>query len=129
MIQYTSFISFFYSPTTRSLIFGLVSILNRLQAKDGLALINGTQMICAIGTEAIWRAQNAIKTADIIAALTLEALRGIIVHYFTLILHFRYLKHTYIHTNKQTNKQTISQFFIHKLLQLVECIVRGYSIE
>jgi histidine ammonia-lyase len=48
----------------------------KLKAKDGLALINGTQMICAIGAEAIWRAQNAIKTADIIAALTLEALRG-----------------------------------------------------
>eukprot|EP01127_Copromyxa_protea_P010160 TRINITY_DN2450_c0_g1_i1.p1 TRINITY_DN2450_c0_g1~~TRINITY_DN2450_c0_g1_i1.p1 ORF type:complete len:585 (-),score=97.03 TRINITY_DN2450_c0_g1_i1:28-1782(-) len=47
-----------------------------LKAKEGLALINGTQFIVAIGAEALMRTQNLITTADYIAGLTLEALRG-----------------------------------------------------
>jgi histidine ammonia-lyase len=48
----------------------------KLKAKEGLALINGTQLITALGAEAVFRASNAAKTADIVAALTLEALKG-----------------------------------------------------
>lgn len=47
-----------------------------LQPKEGLALINGTQMIAALGAEAVARAENLAKCADIICALTLEALEG-----------------------------------------------------
>jgi histidine ammonia-lyase len=47
-----------------------------LKAKEGLALINGTEIIKAIGTCAFARAQNAAKCADAIAALTIEALLG-----------------------------------------------------
>uniref|UniRef100_A0A8C6MFC3 Histidine ammonia-lyase n=1 Tax=Nothobranchius furzeri TaxID=105023 RepID=A0A8C6MFC3_NOTFU len=45
-------------------------------AKYGLALINGTQMITSLGAEAVERAQAIARQADIIAALTLEVLKG-----------------------------------------------------
>lgn len=48
-----------------------------LTAKEGLALINGTQVMTATGAFAIHECLNLIKLSDIAAALTLEALRGI----------------------------------------------------
>ncbi|MEG0133161.1 MAG: histidine ammonia-lyase [Clostridium sp.] len=48
-----------------------------LIAKEGLALINGTQVMTAVGTLALWDGINVIKNGDIAAALTLEGLRGI----------------------------------------------------
>jgi histidine ammonia-lyase len=47
-----------------------------LSAKEGLALINGTQIMTAIGLFAAWRASLCSKAADIACAMTLEALRG-----------------------------------------------------
>jgi histidine ammonia-lyase len=47
-----------------------------LQAKDGLALINGTQAMTAIGIINLIRSRDLIKHADIAAAMSLEALRG-----------------------------------------------------
>lgn len=47
-----------------------------LKAKEGIALINGTQLIVALGAEAVSRCQALARQADVIAALTLEALRG-----------------------------------------------------
>ncbi|BBB33616.1 histidine ammonia-lyase [Thermotomaculum hydrothermale] len=48
----------------------------RLRAKEGLALINGTQVMTAIGALALYKAKNLIKHADLIGALSLEALKG-----------------------------------------------------
>lgn len=45
----------------------------RLLAKEGLALINGTQIMTAIGALAVYDALRLVKTADIVAALTCEA--------------------------------------------------------
>ncbi|NP_001098736.1 histidine ammonia-lyase, gene 2 L homeolog isoform X1 [Xenopus laevis] len=47
-----------------------------LKSKEGLALINGTQMITSLGCEAVERANAIAKQADIVAALTLEVLKG-----------------------------------------------------
>lgn len=47
-----------------------------LGAKEGLALINGTQLISSLCAEAVCRANNILICADIIASLTLEALKG-----------------------------------------------------
>ncbi len=47
-----------------------------LQPKEGLALINGTQMITALGNLAVARLRKLVPLADEIAALSLEALRG-----------------------------------------------------
>ncbi len=48
-----------------------------LQAKEGLALINGTQAMTAIGALAWMRAHYLIDLADGIGAMTFEALRGV----------------------------------------------------
>lgn len=46
------------------------------QAKEALACINGTQLMTAVGGLALYRAQRLLKAADIIAAMTVEALLG-----------------------------------------------------
>ncbi len=48
-----------------------------LVEKEGLALINGTQVMTAIGAQVLYDTINLSKTADIAAALTMEALNGI----------------------------------------------------
>jgi histidine ammonia-lyase len=47
-----------------------------LQAKDALALINGTQLMSAYGAYVMERALVLLKEADILAAMALEALQG-----------------------------------------------------
>lgn len=49
-----------------------------LEAKEGLALINGTQAMGAVGGLALAEAITLAKTADICSALTFEALNGVI---------------------------------------------------
>ena len=48
-----------------------------LAAKEGLALINGTQVLTAIGALATYDALELCKTADIAAAMTCQAQKGI----------------------------------------------------
>jgi histidine ammonia-lyase len=47
-----------------------------LQAKEGLALLNGTQAINAVGALALWRAFRVSRAASIAGAMSLEALLG-----------------------------------------------------
>jgi histidine ammonia-lyase len=47
-----------------------------LQAKEGLALINGTQASAAIGAVALIEAGRLLDAADVVCALTLDALAG-----------------------------------------------------
>ncbi len=47
-----------------------------LAAKEGLALINGTQFMCAYGANIAIRAARLADLADLILCLTLEGLRG-----------------------------------------------------
>ena len=47
-----------------------------LEAKEGLALINGTQAQTALGCLVIHKANNLAKVADIACAMSLEALKG-----------------------------------------------------
>ena len=47
-----------------------------LQPKEGLALINGTQLITALGNLAVARLRDLVPLADEIGALSLEALQG-----------------------------------------------------
>ena len=47
-----------------------------LGPKEGLALINGTQFILAFATMAVHRMHNCLEAADIIGAMSLEALTG-----------------------------------------------------
>ena len=47
-----------------------------LEAKEGLALLNGTQAMHAVGGLALFRAKRLTNVADIAGAMTLEALKG-----------------------------------------------------
>jgi histidine ammonia-lyase len=48
----------------------------RLQAKEGLSLINGTQFMAATGALGVVRARRLAQSADIACALSIEALQG-----------------------------------------------------
>src|SRR5207247_972586 len=48
----------------------------RLEAKEGLALLNGTQGMHAVGGLALLRAKRLARVADIAGAMSLEALKG-----------------------------------------------------
>lgn len=52
--------------------------LDGLLEKEGLALINGTQVMTSIGAIATYDAFNLVKLADIAGSMTMEALYGII---------------------------------------------------
>ena len=54
-----------------------------LEAKEGLALVNGTQFMAARGCVTLCHARNMALAADAIAALTCQALRGIPDAFFT----------------------------------------------
>lgn len=68
--------------TTGNIIASSVALKNhglkpvRLTAKEGIALINGTQMMTAFAALAVHQAVELYKMADIAAAITVEALRG-----------------------------------------------------
>jgi histidine ammonia-lyase len=47
----------------------------RLEAKEGLALLNGTQAMTAVGALALFRAERVASLADLAGVMTLEALR------------------------------------------------------
>src|SRR6202030_4589658 len=47
-----------------------------LEAKEGLALLNGTQAMHAVGGLALFRAKRLAHVADTAGAMTLEALKG-----------------------------------------------------
>jgi len=48
----------------------------QLEVKEGLALLNGTQAMGAVGALALHRADRLVHLADVSGAMTLEALRG-----------------------------------------------------
>ncbi|MEZ4336009.1 MAG: histidine ammonia-lyase [Sandaracinaceae bacterium] len=47
-----------------------------LEAKEGLALINGTQLIVAVGALAVLEGERLCTLADLVGAMSLEALQG-----------------------------------------------------
>ncbi len=52
-----------------------------LQAKEGLALLNGTQQMTAVGVLALLGAEQAVETASVVASMSVEALTGTDVPY------------------------------------------------
>jgi histidine ammonia-lyase len=48
----------------------------QLEAKEGLALLNGTQAMGAVGGLALHRARHLVQLADVAGAMSLEALKG-----------------------------------------------------
>src|SRR5688572_19580044 len=48
----------------------------QLEVKEGLALLNGTQAMGAVGALALERAERIVRLADVAGAMSLEALKG-----------------------------------------------------
>src|SRR6185503_15214522 len=48
----------------------------QLEAKEGIALLNGTQAMAAVGGLALYRAERVARLADVAGAMALEALKG-----------------------------------------------------
>ena len=48
----------------------------QLEVKEGLALLNGTQAMGAVGALALYRAERVTQLADVAGAMSLEALKG-----------------------------------------------------
>jgi len=48
----------------------------QLEVKEGLALLNGTQAMGAVGALALHRAERLVRLADVAGAMTLESLKG-----------------------------------------------------
>lgn len=48
----------------------------RLAPKEGLALVNGTQFSCAYGVGLVLRGRGLARAADVVACMSLEAIRG-----------------------------------------------------
>lgn len=61
----------------------------RLSYKEGLAMINGTSMMVGVAVPVVYHAKKLLKQSALVAALTLEALRGKIMPY-----------HPAVHRNK-----------------------------
>ena len=60
-----------------------------LEAKEGLSLLNGTQGLLALLSLALREADNLVDTADVAAALSLDALRGSPGAFDARIMHAR----------------------------------------
>jgi len=60
-----------------------------LQAKDGLALINGTQLMSAHAAFVLHRAMNLVRLADVVSAMSLEALQGSVTPFDVRIAQLR----------------------------------------
>jgi histidine ammonia-lyase len=61
----------------------------QLEVKEGLALLNGTQAMGAVGGLALQRAEKLVRLADVAGAMSLEALRGTPVAFDERIHHAR----------------------------------------
>jgi histidine ammonia-lyase len=61
----------------------------RLQSKEGLALLNGTQFMSAYGTYSLLQGEQLSHWADVLGALSLEAFDGRIEPFHSLIHHIR----------------------------------------
>ena len=48
----------------------------RLEAKEGLSLVNGTEGMLAVGIPALLRLAQLVRTADVVAAMTIEGALG-----------------------------------------------------
>lgn len=86
-----------------------------LAAKEGLALTNGTSVMCAIGTLETYRAEMLSQTADIAGCLSLEALNGTPLAYDERI-----------HALRPFPRQADCAAYLRKLIEGSE-FTRGYD--
>ena len=78
----------------------------RLQAKEGLSLINGTQFMCAMAALGLVRARRLAVVADIACSMSLEALQGSLTSF-----------HPSIHAARPHPGQVASAANVRRLLE------------
>lgn len=61
----------------------------KLQSKEGLALLNGTQFMSAYGVYGVWHAHRLLTLANMIGALSLDAFDGRIEPFLNLVHNIR----------------------------------------
>lgn len=72
--------------TSTSMVFNQLDIKPiELKAKEGLALINGTHLMSAIGALAVYDAKNLLKHADIVAALSGDVMDSTDSHLYQVL--------------------------------------------
>ena len=64
-------------PSAEAMKLAGVDVLPELSSKEGLALINGTQVMTAVGALTTYDAMNLLKLSDVALSLTMESLNGI----------------------------------------------------
>lgn len=64
-------------PSKEAMKLAGIDILQELSSKEGLALINGTQVMTAVGALTTYDAMNLLKLSDIALSLTMESLNEI----------------------------------------------------
>ncbi len=77
-----------------------------LQAKDGLSLINGTQLMSSYGAYVLEKSLHLLKMADLIGAMSLEALQGSITPFDKRIHELR------PHNGQQVSAQNVRNLLI-----------------
>lgn len=91
----------------------------QLEAKEGLALVSGTTSATALGLLALNDMLNAAKTADIIAAMTLEASKGNINAFDDRVMRVRPHTHQYetakVMRNILQDSEIVEHYKDHKL--------------
>jgi histidine ammonia-lyase len=89
----------------------------KLQPKEGLALINGTQIMTAVSAATLLGAENLIRHADIAAAMSIEALKGTNAAFDTRIQEVRPFPHQAI--SAQNLRKLLAESWI--LASHVDC--------
>lgn len=84
-----------------------------LSYKEGLALTNGTITPTAFSAIAIYNLRNAVKTADVIASISVEALGGLVKAYDPRIMEARPQKEQ-IHTAENLRRMLEGSGYIEK---------------
>ncbi|WP_250673478.1 histidine ammonia-lyase [Paraclostridium ghonii] len=64
-------------PSAQAMKLAGVDVLPELSSKEGLALINGTQVMTAVGALTTYDAINLLKLSDVALSMTMESLNGI----------------------------------------------------
>ncbi len=110
-----------------------------LEVKEGLALLNGTQAMAAVGGLALHRAEKLVRVADVAGAMTLEALRGTPVafderiqrvrphpHQASVAAHLReLLRDSEIRTSHLVNDPRVQDAYSLRCMPQVHGAVRG----
>ena len=111
----------------------------KLAAKEGLALLNGTQAMCAVGGLALYRARRVTALADLAGAMSLDALRGTPVAFDARIQNARphpgqrlvaarlreFLAASEIRASHETNDRRVQDAYCLRCMPQVHGAVRG----